>query len=387
MRVVFRCDPAIEGLSCCAPFQREAALPDWLRAMPRTAFSDLHGQEVRTVKQCPRFVDAMSHGFIIPLPCNVTVHDGILSWDWDHPALTVEAHPRSPVSFHVPAQVTGTPFYDSEVAIVKFNSFWTIELEPGYSLFATHPVNRADLPFRLLTGVVDCDRFTDVGICFPPFGRMRISKACCPGARRRAVLPDLRERSSFNSSRSGGRIRALPVHRGHPAPRIPAHIDGDFVSARALRPQENDAVALNRAKGGLSWLTSAPGRCGRTYRAEAASRVDSIHRGVEIAGVLQIKSQVDMGFRNVRLRLDAAPIGPIAPGVSRRSSQTNPARTTRGRRPAEESGLVQARCGPIGVRPSDAGTIRARPWLRQGRAPPQAPVEKLTIASRGRLIA
>ena len=34
-----------------------------------------------------------------------------------------------------------------------------------------------------------------------------------------------------------------------------------------------------------------------------------IHRGVEIAGVLQIESQVDVGFRNVRLRLDAAPIG------------------------------------------------------------------------------
>jgi hypothetical protein len=78
------------------------------------------------------------------LPCDVTVRDGVLSWDWDHPALTIEAHPRSPVSFHVPAQVAGTPFFDPEVAIVKFNSFWTIELEPGYSLFATHPVNRAD---------------------------------------------------------------------------------------------------------------------------------------------------------------------------------------------------------------------------------------------------
>jgi hypothetical protein len=63
--------------------------------------------------------------------------------------------------------MTGTPFYDPELAIVKFNSFWRIELEPGYSLFATHPVNRADLPFRLLTGIVDSDRFTDVGVLFP----------------------------------------------------------------------------------------------------------------------------------------------------------------------------------------------------------------------------
>ena len=166
MRIVFRCDPAIEN-ELMRPVPARAALPEWLRAMPRTAFSDLHGQEVRTVKQCPPFVDAMSHGFVIPLPCDVSVRDGVLSWDWDHPVLTVEAHPRSPVSFHVPAQVSGTPYYDADVAIVKFNSFWTIELEPGHSLFATHPVNRADLPFRLLTGVVDSDRFTDVGILFP----------------------------------------------------------------------------------------------------------------------------------------------------------------------------------------------------------------------------
>ena len=67
----------------------------------------------------------------------------------------------------LPLKSPERPSIDPEVAIVKFNSFWTIELEPGHSLFATHPVNRADLPFRLLTGVVDCDRFTDVGILFP----------------------------------------------------------------------------------------------------------------------------------------------------------------------------------------------------------------------------
>ncbi len=52
-------------------------------------------------------------------------------------------------------------------AAIKFNSFWTIELEPGWSLFATHPVNRDDLPFRLISGLVDADRFYDGGINFP----------------------------------------------------------------------------------------------------------------------------------------------------------------------------------------------------------------------------
>jgi hypothetical protein len=166
MRVVFRCDPSLAD-SLIRPMPARRALPDWLREMPSKAFSPTHGEEVRTVKQCPPFVDAMGHGFIIPLPCDIHVRDGALTWDWDRPLLSVDLHPISPVSFHVPEQATGAPFFDSESVLVKFNSFWTIELEPGYSLLATHPVNRIDLPFQLLTGLVDCDRFTDVGVLFP----------------------------------------------------------------------------------------------------------------------------------------------------------------------------------------------------------------------------
>jgi hypothetical protein len=135
--------------------------------MGRTAFSDAHGGDIRTVKHCPPFVDAMSHGFVIPLPCDVRVQGGTLSWDWPLPPLAAEMHPRSPVSFHVPEQLAGTPFDTDGQVVVKFNAFWTMELEPGWSLFATHPVNRADLPFRLLSGLVDADRFHDVGILFP----------------------------------------------------------------------------------------------------------------------------------------------------------------------------------------------------------------------------
>ena len=51
--------------------------------------------------------------------------------------------------------------------LIKFNSFWTIELGPGWSLMAVHPINRDDLPFRLVTGLVDADRFNEVGINFP----------------------------------------------------------------------------------------------------------------------------------------------------------------------------------------------------------------------------
>jgi hypothetical protein len=130
--------------------------------------SPVHGREIRTVKQCPPFVDAMSHGFVLPLPCDVRVERGMkFSWDWALPALTAQGHPRAPLSFHVPEQIAGSPLARGTQAAIKFNCFWTIALEAGWSLLAMHPVNRDDLPFRLVTGLVDADRFNEVGINFP----------------------------------------------------------------------------------------------------------------------------------------------------------------------------------------------------------------------------
>ena len=179
MRIVFRCDPALQG-RLPPPVLARAALPDWLRSMPRSAPSEAHGHDVRTVKQCPPFVDAMAYGFVIPLPCDVTVKHGALSWDWDIPPLASELHPRAPLSFHVPAQLAGTPLHHAGQVAVKFNSFWTVALEPGWSLFATHPVNRMDLPFRSLSGLVDADRFSDVGILFPALWTDRAFEGVLP---------------------------------------------------------------------------------------------------------------------------------------------------------------------------------------------------------------
>jgi hypothetical protein len=166
MRVRFRCDPAlIDWLP--RPKTARDALPEWLRRMPASAFSESHGHSVRTLKQCPPFIDAMSSGFVLTLPCDVRVADGEFTWAWPLPPLSIREHTRSPLSFHVPAQAIGSPLHDERRSILKFNCFWTIELDKGWSLLATHPFNRLDLPFRTLAGLVDSDRFHDVGIFFP----------------------------------------------------------------------------------------------------------------------------------------------------------------------------------------------------------------------------
>lgn len=161
----FRCPAELEGL-LPRPVQANLGVPDWLKAMPNSAFSALNQQDDDTVKRCPPFIDAMTCGFLIPLICDLHVEDGEISWANDIPAGGTIDFPRSPVSFHDPSQLTGSPLFEADRFVIKFHNLWTIEAPEGYALFFTHPVNRLDLPFTTLSGLVDCDSYRDNWIHF-----------------------------------------------------------------------------------------------------------------------------------------------------------------------------------------------------------------------------
>ena len=164
LKVGLRCLP---GYRAHLPEPRLArtALPDWLRTMPATVASEIAGAEVRTLKQCPPFVDAMQTGILFPLIADLTIADGAFSWDTGLPVHPVARLTRAPIGVHVPEQATGAPFADPTRFIVKFINHWTIALPQGWSLLVGHPFNREDLPFRTLWGVVDA--FPDGLIHFP----------------------------------------------------------------------------------------------------------------------------------------------------------------------------------------------------------------------------
>ena len=166
MKVVFRCFPEWEAL-LPKPGPASDALPEWLKSMPAAVHSDILGAEVRTAKQCVPFIDALSRGFLVPLAADVTVSDSNFSWSWDMPALSRSRITRAPISFHLGEQLAGTPLVDGDALAVKFNNFWTIETPPGHSLLITHPLNRSDLPFRTVAGIVDCDRYDHGFVHFP----------------------------------------------------------------------------------------------------------------------------------------------------------------------------------------------------------------------------
>lgn len=162
----FRCPVGLED-KLPPPIPASLGLPGWLKTMPTQAFNVLNSREEDTVKRCPPFVDAMTCGFLIPLMCDVRFENGEISWDNDLPAGGELDYPRSPVGFHDASQVTGTPLFEQDRFLIKFRNPWLIEAPEGYAVLFMHPVNRFDLPFTTLTGLVDCDRYRDSWIHFP----------------------------------------------------------------------------------------------------------------------------------------------------------------------------------------------------------------------------
>jgi hypothetical protein len=166
MTVRFRCPPELESI-LPRPVPAVLGLPDWFKALPQKAFNPVLQDDQLTVKKCPPFIDAMTSGFLLPLAADLKVENGEFSWDRDVPAGELNCYGRSPIDFHDGTQVAGTPLFDDDRFIIKFNNYWTVELPPGYSLLVMHPINRHDLPFMTLTGLVDADRYVDNFIHFP----------------------------------------------------------------------------------------------------------------------------------------------------------------------------------------------------------------------------
>jgi hypothetical protein len=143
------------------PYPASRELPKWLHDMPVEG-----APGVSTVKRCPPFLEAMTLGYIIPLPCDVK-----LIMKPDRLEVQVPEHGCAPlIELHVQAQFPGAPF--GNAPIIKFRNPWIIKTPPGYSTLVLPPMNRPGSPIQPLSAVVETDTYYR-NITFPAICLLR----------------------------------------------------------------------------------------------------------------------------------------------------------------------------------------------------------------------
>ena len=106
------------------------------------------------VKHCRPFLDSLTSGYSISLPADIAIKID----ENNKPVITWSDQEQEFVG--VRSSLSSSDFEYSEV-YHKTHFVWktliAIELPKGYSCLITHPLNRYDLPFITLSGVVDAD--------------------------------------------------------------------------------------------------------------------------------------------------------------------------------------------------------------------------------------
>jgi hypothetical protein len=146
--------------NCPAPYPAPRAVPDWLKDMP------MDRGDIRTIKRCAPFLEAMTAGYIIPYPSAVSIHvaaDGRYRMECQFPM----------VETHTPAEYQGTPF--ERRVVMKFLQPWLVRTPPGYSTLFVAPLNQFNPPFLPISGVVETDTYYDPvnipSLCNVPLGQ------------------------------------------------------------------------------------------------------------------------------------------------------------------------------------------------------------------------
>jgi hypothetical protein len=152
------------------PISSTKTIPSWYKTMPeRVDNSKKSGISKKnkfasnsTMKHCSPFLDALTFGYTYTLPIDVEFskdeNNNIkINWRNDYPFITEHSkdqHPKLP------------PAHEEMDFVLKWSFPFVIETPPGYSCLFTHPLNRHDLPFRTLSGVVDTDVYA-ASVQFP----------------------------------------------------------------------------------------------------------------------------------------------------------------------------------------------------------------------------
>lgn len=153
--------PTIEPDLLIAPEPAIKHLPQWYKDLKtfmggeKKFRTDPDRNSNITVKWCNPFGDALGSGYFVLLENDllVTANGDRVSFQWTRGGAEM-------ITEHNPEQISPTLIPDEYMKTVwKFENFWGIKTPKGFSTLFTHPLNRTELPFITLSGVVETDGY------------------------------------------------------------------------------------------------------------------------------------------------------------------------------------------------------------------------------------
>jgi hypothetical protein len=179
------------------PKPAKRLVPQWFRDAERW-FTNSAGKQSPGLKACLPFLDSLTLGYSLVTPTDVFVTrggDGSLKLEWDKSVYPQDliAERKGATGLTIPR-----PIGHEENHLI-WASQWGWKVPKGYSVLVTHPLNRHDLPFTTLSGVVDSDDFIAWGN-IPFFLHKGFEGVIPAGTPTAQLIPFKRERWGFAES-------------------------------------------------------------------------------------------------------------------------------------------------------------------------------------------
>lgn len=148
------------------PIPTKNSIPTWYTSASKYEIDENSGDpllkydggRLPTFKACPALLDIFTSGYMYVTPCNLTfsLKDG-------QPFVEVEqgfedfcAERPDMKNFEIP--------YGHYKKHFHWYPNWAPKLPKGYSAIYTHPMNRFDLPFTTVAGIIDNDKMDTPGL-------------------------------------------------------------------------------------------------------------------------------------------------------------------------------------------------------------------------------
>ena len=148
------------------PYPAIKNLPQWWKDIPVYSNEEkklnLKPNPTVTVKRCVPTIEMLGLGYYVPLWADllVTQQNGFPYINWNTQVNVIENWNNNQVSsFKIPEGYSNVVF--------KNLHGWIIKTPPGWSSIFLHPVAYSDLPFQVISGIVDTDVLnTDINVPF-----------------------------------------------------------------------------------------------------------------------------------------------------------------------------------------------------------------------------